>query len=136
MLVDLYVLGTDESDWERLLALLRGGDWLLEYSVGGEPAALPERVGAIFELRREASPLLRVDPGALRLQCHFFHSSDIEFDFDPRDVEGLAWLARLLAFMRAVAVALGNPVLMTPENSRDIPWFRVGPDPSEVVWLR
>lgn len=53
--------------------------------------------------------------------------------FDTRDVDGPAWLARLLGFMRSVAALLGKPVLMTPENGRDVPWLRVGPDPAEVV---
>ena len=132
---DLYVLGTDEGDWARLLAFLRGGRWPVEYSVDELPSVLPDQAEQVFELRQEASPLLRVDPDGLALHCHFFDPSEIEFDFDPARADGQAWLGRLLAFMGDIAALLGKPVLMTPENGRRVPWLRVGPDPSAVVWL-
>ena len=132
---DLYVLRTGEEAWDRLLGFLRGGPWPVEYSVNDVPAALPERASDVFALREQASPLLRVDPAGLHLNCHFFDPSEIEFDFDPRDANGPAWLARLLAFMGDLAALLRKPVLMTPEDGPGTPWLRVGPDPAEVTWL-
>ncbi|MGC4064829.1 MAG: hypothetical protein QM784_09325 [Polyangiaceae bacterium] len=52
---------------------------------------------------------------------------EIEFDLDPREVAGQKALDGLIAFMRALAVAVNKASLMTPENMHDMPFIRVTP---------
>jgi hypothetical protein len=139
---DLFVPGTNEEDWEALLAFLRAGAWPVEYLVDGRrPGPLPGPGRDPFARGPEDPvPLLRVDPGGLDLHCHFRRVSEIEFVLDPRDADGPAWLARLLAFMRDLTTLLRKPVLLGDEgldhdHEGYVTWLRVGPDPPEVVWV-
>src|SRR5258708_40353561 len=82
---DIYIFGTDEQDWQRLLTFLRSSPYSIEFSVDEQPTPLPERVETIFTLREDHSTVLHVDKEQLALNCFFFTSEEIDFDLDPRD---------------------------------------------------
>jgi hypothetical protein len=71
---DLYVLGTDEQEWDVLVAKLRNGDWKLEFSINGILARVPTHTAELFAFRATASPLLVIDPDDLHLNTPLLHA--------------------------------------------------------------
>jgi hypothetical protein len=132
---DIYVLGTTRAHWQRLLDGLRRWTPAPTLMLGGEPAAIPERIEEIFAASREVGALLSLDIGTGPLNCHFFVEDEIEFDLDPRDVAGPAAVQALIRFMAFVGEATDKAVVLTTENSREAAILRYCPDRKEVEWI-
>jgi hypothetical protein len=140
---DIYIFGTDERDWQKLLAFLRSSTYTIEFSVDDQPTPLPEQVETIFTLRDDHSTILHIDKEHLSLTSFFFTSEEIEFDLDPRDFQGEVageQIARLLDFIRTVGRLLGKAVILTleggslPEGGSLAPLFRFDPGANEEKW--
>jgi len=133
---DIYVLGTDASDWQRLLDFLRLAPYDLRYTVGEQAQPLPDHINAVFaRTMDEPRAALSVDGPRLKLMCHFFWLEEIEFDLDPRVIDGEARLERLLEFMRELGRRLGKDVILTPENMPGRPLYRFDPRTGGEDWL-
>jgi hypothetical protein len=132
---DLYVLGTSEHDWQAVLAALRVSSYPLDYFVDDEGCPLPDQVAAMFSIRGEHSPALRIDSERLGLNCHFFIPEEIEFDLDPKDYQNEEQVSRLLEFIRYIGQAVRKVVIMTAENDAPYPLFRYDPATSEETWF-
>jgi hypothetical protein len=124
---DIYVLDTDERDWQRVLDYLHGADLPLTFRVDGHTRPLPASIQEILMLRRHAAPQLGIDLDGVLLSCYFFTPSTIEFDLDPRDVLCPERADRVVGFMQDVADLLGKPVILTPENRPEEPLLRREP---------
>lgn len=126
---DVYVLGTDLSDWQRFLDWLRASGLPLSFVRGAASEAVPDEViDAIAPREDQDICTLSIDPDGMRIYSHFFIESEIELDLDPRDVRNASDLARLQVFLTGMAGLLGKTVLVTPENGQDCPWFEIAPD--------
>lgn len=132
---DIYVLDTSIADWQRVLDGLRRGAFALDYALEGATAALPVNASVLFADERLHMSRLRIALGSVTIHCHFFQVDQIEFDIDPRDIEGQGELTAVVDFMRLVASACGKDVLLTPENLPDAPFLRVLPDRVAVEQL-
>jgi hypothetical protein len=121
---DIYVLDTSLEDWSQLLLYIRDGDIPFHFSYDDEECPLPTSVNEIIRKRLEVTPLLTIDPGGLRLNCHFFHDAEIELDFDPRDFEAPEKVERLSEFLAGLGKRLEKPVLVTHENARYFDYAR------------
>lgn len=119
-LVDVCVLGTDITDWQQTIDLVREQDWWSQFEEDGEVGALPTNVEAIFGRHHDHSELLRLRLGRLNANCHFFDTSEIEFDLDPGEFRDQSDLDLLCSFMRAVGRRLGRAVVVTPENMHEV----------------
>jgi hypothetical protein len=118
--LDLYVLGASLAEWNRIFTALRACEWKVEFQNDGAERPLPESAAACFA-REEHSAMLSIAVGGVSLNCHFFTPDEIEFDVDPREVDGQASLDSLAAFMDFVANATERTVLLTYENSPEHP---------------
>jgi hypothetical protein len=128
---DVYVLGTDRGDWQRLLDWLRGSGLPLSFQGGASPGPLPQDVGEIFAgLDGGWAYTLFIDPDGMRVNTHFFIEEEIELDIGPRDVRSELELDRLQAFLTGIAKLLDRTVLVTPENGQECPWFSIAPNGS------
>jgi hypothetical protein len=116
---DLYVFDISESDGDALLSALSAWSYEVCFLVDGEPAELPDSAGAVFELRKRASPILRVDVFGITVCAHFFGSHELELDLDPREVADRDRLASLSEFIRRLGDLLNRPVVLTHENRRE-----------------
>lgn len=125
---DVYVLGTDMGDWQRMLDGLRSAGYDLVYLRDGETTDLPTHAEDAFPLEGESDRLLAVHFGGVQANCHFFTPEEIEFDIDPREVGGQAQLDALLGFMWSLATSVGREAILCPENCSEIVIFRVPPD--------
>ena len=124
---DIYVLNTDERDWQRVLDHLHGTDLPLTFRVDGRPVPLPVSIQEILTLRQHAAPQLGIDLEGVLLACYFFTPSVIEFDLDPRDVLRPVQADQVIAFMQDLADLLGKPVILSPENHPEEPLLRREP---------
>ncbi|HEY4383885.1 MAG TPA: hypothetical protein VGN34_05330 [Ktedonobacteraceae bacterium] len=134
---DIYILGTNEQDWQVLLDFLRLETYPIEFIVGGEQLPLPERIEDIFALTDNYGVNLRIDEAHLALHCHFFTREEIEFDLDPRDFHNEQQVLRLHDFMCKVGRLLNKIVILTPENISDcpFPYFRFDPRTGMGEWI-
>jgi hypothetical protein len=131
---DIYVLGADMAGWQRMLDGLRAAGYHLAYRRDEQPAELPTRAEDAFPLEGECDRLLSVRFHGVLANCHFLTPDEIEFDIDPREVVGQPELDALFTFMRCVAEAVGQDVVLCPENCSDIVVFRLRPDISAIEY--
>lgn len=131
---DLYVLHTTTGDWQKLLDFLREGVYPVVFELDGRDFPFPAKAAPLFESRGEIAPFLSVTVGGIALNCRFFDAHEIEFDLDPREVDGADKLGALFAFMREVARLLGKEVILTPENMQEAVIFRAAPDQEAVQY--
>lgn len=125
---DVYVLGTDERDWELFVELVRGLPH--EYSFDGQATSLPS-VKELFA-RRDVAHLLRIPVGNAHAHCHFFVIDELELDLDPREIQDAASHDLVLGFLAGLADLLAKPLLLAPENGPEHPYLIY--DPSARLW--
>ena len=131
-LCDIYVLGTDLEDWNRVLGHLAKDPTNLRFSVDGrEQSGLPSAEAALA-IRPLASPLLHVAIGGITFACHFFAADEIEFDFVPAKIDGRERLETLLGFVETLGQLTGKRVVVSPENSPALAFLGYDPLQSTV----
>ncbi len=132
---DIYVLGSNEQDWQVLLNFLRLETYSIEFFVEGELRPLSARIQDIFAQAHDYGVHLRIDEAHLALHCHFFTSKEIEFDLNPRDFHNEQQVLRLLDFIRTIGRLLNREIILTPENLSTVPLFRFNPTASKEEWF-
>lgn len=132
---DIYVFNTTVEDWQVVLDSIMQSALTVLYYREGELTPLPERAIDAFPKDGRADRRLSVVTEGTTLNCHFFNSSEIEFDLDPREVTGQTRLDTLMAFMHRLSDACGKPAVMTVENFREAIIFRVNPNDPDVDYF-
>lgn len=131
----LYLFDTNIDGWQKLVDLLRSSEYHLRYQVDGEVAPLPKNVKDISKIREEANPLLCVEVNGITFNCHFFCERQIEFDFDPREINSQEKLNCLIGLMHCIWQWLNKKVVMTPENCERIVIFEYLPGRDEIKYI-
>lgn len=131
---DIYVHGTTEQDWQRLLTFLLSSSYHLEFMVDEQQRQIPAQVEDIFVLTHDYGVTLSVDETQLALHCHFFTTKEIEFDLDPRNMNNEQRISRLLDFIHTIGRLLNKEVVLTPENASWVPLFRFDPRTAQEEW--
>jgi len=129
---DICVPDASLDTWRAVVDAARDCESRFEAGDGGPK--FPTEIAAVFDHASGSRPLWCISAGRVRLHCHFFDLSEIEFDFDPRQVTGQLELDAVLRFMGVVARSSGRCALMTPENMHDAPFIRVAP-PGEAEYI-
>lgn len=75
---------------------------------------------------------MSIDIGGISANCHFFVTSEIELDLNPKEIKGAAEHKSVLLFMAGIAESIGKPILLTPENDQNAPYLSY--EPSRSVW--
>ncbi|GIF66239.1 hypothetical protein Ais01nite_42740 [Asanoa ishikariensis] len=131
---DAYVFGVSMVDWQHVVDVARARGWRLDYTADGLPLPLPQKVSDIFTGREETGTTLSIWPVAdIAVNTHFFADDEIEFDFDPQELQGQDRLDVLCAFLRAMGSALNKPVVFTPENNPNRPLLTYIPSSDRVT---
>jgi len=131
---DIYVLGTNMDDWQRMLDAVRASPYQVQYFRHSKPVELPAEAAEAFPLPDECDRLLSVTFSGVLANCFFFTDDEIEFDIDPREIKGQDELDSLLEFMHRLADGVGKDAILTPENMREIVIFRVRPGGADAEW--
>ena len=132
---DICVFGVDVQAWQRVVDKLRHARYELVYHRGGEVSELPAAAVDAFPAEGMADRMLSVRFAGVLANCHFFTLDEIEFDIDPREVQGQDQLDALLAFMRLLSDATGKDAVLTPENGPGFVVFRSRPNHAAVDYL-
>lgn len=126
---DVYCSPCTHGHWDAFLCFARSYE--PSYSFDGENEEIP-RIHSIFA-NREGAHLLVLRVGAAHVHCHFFDCEEIELDIDPREVHDDGQHDLMMQFFSELATAIGLPVRVTPENSRDRPFFTIDPGASVLM---
>jgi hypothetical protein len=124
---DIYITPATLADWQALYPVLRGYSGA-EYSVDGVVQLPPDLVEQAFAVRPSGSPMLRFSVGRALVMFHFFSDEEVECDFVPSAITSQGDLDVLLAFVRQVGDTTRKPVVITPENGRELPFITYDPE--------
>lgn len=123
---DIYVVRASLAQWAKLFHRLRAA-YQLEFSVDGAARTLPVSIEEVFALRPAGSPLLNFDVGSIDVACHFFETTQIEFDIVPSQVSCQSDLNELLGFLAFVGDVVDDVVILTAENQESAPIISYNP---------
>lgn len=124
---DVYVFEATASDWNALFALAKVCGH--RYTYEGLEESLPEP-SSIFS-NRNGSHLLQIFVGRSLANCHFFLSSEIELDLDPREINDAQDHTEILLFLEKLSEGTSKAVVVTAENTEDVPYLRYEPHSRE-----
>ncbi|MBQ0933684.1 hypothetical protein [Ideonella alba] len=125
---DVYVLGTSLSDWRELSKL--ACEFPHTYQRDGVDRPLPN-ASAVFGDRAHTH-LLSIRVGNATVNCHYFASSEIELDVDPREVRSSEDHDAILLFVERLSAATGKPARITDENLENSVHLEF--DPNSSAW--
>ncbi len=128
---DLYVLNATVEDWRLVVTQLLCGDYRARLQRGGIEVPLPSDFEAVFD--GNDRHFMGFTVGDIELDCHFFTPTQIEFSFEPNDVDERS-LRDVLAFMIYLGDVVGKTVIMTPENVPESPFFSYDPNEHRLMW--
>ena len=123
---DIYVTETSLDDWRALYPFIRdypGAEYLEDGVVRPPPATVDQ----VFSFWTSGHPMLRFRVGSALIVFHFFSTTEIECDFDPNEIASQADLDELVGFVRRLGDATHKRVVITPENSPDLPFIKYEP---------
>jgi hypothetical protein len=131
---DIYVEGTDVSEWQRAYDYVRHpvADGVAE--AASHPDRLPDDIAAVFALQNTLGARLDLGIGNVGINCHFFTESATEFDINPAGVASPADARTLLTFMEGLASAVGRNVMLTGDSQPHQLWLTF--DPSAKRWSK
>ncbi len=130
---DIYILGTSQVDWDRVVEILRQRDPEPLLSLGDNVGPIPQPFPS-FETIFEHGALLRTVVEGMVINCHFFGADEVEFDLDPREVVGPGQVTALEAFMADLGTATGRDVILTHENARTDVICRWRAETGTAIW--
>lgn len=130
----MYVLGTNEQDWQKLLNFLRASTYSIKFFLAGEQQPIPEKIEQVFALVHTYGGMAHIDEEHLALHCYFYTYEEIEFDLDPRKINSEQQIRRLLDFMQAIGETLGKEIILTPENMSRKSLLRFNSHMDEKKW--
>ena len=130
---DIYILGTSIDDWALIWNVLTASG-SLAFGVDGIARTPPADVREAFALHASHSVTACYRLGKQRLNCHFFVEEEVEFDLDPKDVDGLVEAERLGQFLVDLGRMTSKEVRLTAENEREAVIARYSPTSDSVIW--
>jgi hypothetical protein len=131
---DIYVPDSSIEDWQAIWTFLTGDPDRLTFSVDGVPTVPPRTVAEVFAAGQDHSVLVSYALGNQVLNCHFFDEAEIEFDIDPRQVDGQDAADELTGFMTTIGRLISKPVILTQENDQAAMIARFDPETGSVEW--
>ena len=112
-LLGIWVLETDQNDWQLLLNHL-SAKYVVVYSEDGNNTSLPS-AETILEKRKDVSRTLEVMLCGFTLNCHFFEVERIEVNLLPEDVNAPEKMDAVFELMTAIAALLNKEVYLAAE---------------------
>jgi hypothetical protein len=127
---DIYVQEVSISDWEKLIDLLNSKYTL---RVGNlEVETNPNQIDKEYVVKylTDQSGEIRgtsitIDMNKIGLNCHFFLPDQIEFDFDPTEINSIEDFQKIEKFMEEISKTLDNQVTLSLEISPKYPLVKI-----------
>lgn len=119
-IMDVVVRLASPEQWQAVINARRA-NYSTRFFIGEDPAPPPSSVDSIFALRDRALPQLDVDVGGRILRTFFFSSSEVDFDFDARDIQDVWDFEDLRRFCEVVGGAAGAILHVAAEGFHERP---------------
>jgi hypothetical protein len=126
---DIYAFNTTLEELDKFLNYVRPRLRKNSFSIGDKEVLLPESYKEILNevAKRNTNSILRIPVGESELNCHFFDSSELELDLQPKDFQTEGEWVELNNFLRGLAEAMNKEIVMTPENTPEEIFIRYEP---------
>jgi hypothetical protein len=115
---DIYILDTDVSTWNQFLSEVRLSDYPIEFTHGGNLIDLPSNIGSIKKLQESDPTTLSIFVNEIRVNCHFFITSEVEMDINPTEINSDSSFNSLIEFLKFLSNIANSNVVLTHENSQ------------------
>ena len=110
---------TDDGGQGVVEMIRSRADWPTRYTENGEDGAMPQAVSVIARRIQDTSHLWQIMlPRGVVANCRFVPGL-LDIDFDPREIRGQKDFDVVCDFIRAVGVAAGERIDVTPEGQDD-----------------
>ena len=116
---DIYIFRTRVSTWNKFLSEIRLSDYSIEFKHGGKLIDLPENIESIKQLQESDPTTLSIFVNEIRVNCHFFITSEIEMDISPTEINSDLSFNSLIEFLKWLSNVANSNVVLTHENSQD-----------------
>ena len=116
---DIYIFGTHVSTWNKFLSEIRLSDYPIEFKHGGKLIDLPTNIKSIKQLQESDPTTLSTSVNEIRVNCHFFITSEIEMDISPTEINSDLSFNSLIEFLKWLSNVANSNVVLTHENSQD-----------------
>jgi hypothetical protein len=116
---DIYIFGTHVSTWNKFLSEIRLSDYPIEFKHGGKLIDLPTNIESIKQLQESDPTTLSISVNEIRVNCHFFITSEIEMDISPTEINSDLSFNSLIEFLKWLSNVANSNVVLTHENSQD-----------------
>ena len=116
---DVIIKDTTASDWEKWINFVNENckvDWLNGKTVKNEPKIKFDIVNEFFEGNEDYSSSANILLDKILMNVHFFKSTEIKFDIDPRDFHTITQHEQFMELLGGMAKAINKSVLITGEN--------------------
>lgn len=123
---DIYIQDITLADWGLLIDHLNS-QYKLKFGNDGDSKI--DKVYILNYLNDDAGimefKLLKIFLGDITINCHFFLKEQIEFDFDPIEINSMHDYEVLEQFMNSISKVLKNQVSLTEENTPELPLIKI-----------
>ena len=113
---DLIIEDASITDWEHVWSLHSAAGVNCTFTVDGSQATRPATVQDVFALGENHHVLASFLIDSIIYNCHFFSRDEIEFDLDPREIDGAEAAQKLAKFMERLCHLTDRLVRLTPES--------------------
>jgi len=145
----IFVLETNEQDWQAFFPFLHANPYDLEFLVRGKQMPFPERIEDYFAVIQkhnnspvshiEDSPVILIDKKHLAIGCFCTAEMGIAFTISVKGFQDETTLgeqlARFLDFIHTIGRVLNKVIILAPEVSPYFHLFRFDPRTGEEHWF-
>jgi len=126
---DIYIFDTQITDWQTLFKVINKEVWVTRLLKDGEEVDINRYpIDRIFDERDSFSFLLSINYKGVVINSHSFDQREIEFNIYPKELVTFTHRNAVFEFMQYLSNLLNKQVIITPENSPEIPFLTVKPN--------
>lgn len=132
---DIYVRETDHSDWHKWVNFVNSNhkiDWYNGISQSDENKIDFNVILDFWNGNQDLCSTAKIFIDNIQVNAHFFDTTEIENDIDPREFQSMEDHNKLIHYMSQLSIILNKPVILTPENFPEITLIKVELDKIEL----
>ena len=128
---DLYILQTNLDDnlkWTNYVNENYRIEWFNGLTQTDEQKIDYEVIKEFWNGNRDLCSTAKVFIDKIQINNHFFDIEEIENDIDPREINSIEDHEIVLKYMTDLSLLLDKPIILTPENDKEIVLMKVSKD--------
>ncbi len=132
---DIYIYQTGDEQWRAFLGFVRSTGNNVRFTLDNTEHSLPSEVDEIFRQKAMAATTLFFVFESIPLYCFFLERSEIELDFDTRDIPSKCEFGALQNLLQTLSNLLKRAIDVTPENCPESPILRHSYSANKLEYL-